>query len=131
MPDRCRCCRRWTAAGVGLALGVGFYEAAIVGALAEFIVMTLLQRFDNRLHRNAKVLEVYFELDKMRSLGEFLRELRARDIDVRDVQRELDSDTQDGCRSYFAILKLQKRQNHIGVIDNIRTIDGVTYLEEL
>ncbi len=121
----------WTAAGVGLALGVGFYEAAIVGALAEFIVMTLLQRFDNRLHRNAKVLEVYLELSKERSLGEFLRELRNKDIDIRDVQRELDSDSQDGSRSYFAILKLQKRQNHIGVVDDIRTIPGVVYLEEL
>lgn len=121
----------WTAAGVGLALGVGFYEAAIAGALAEFIVMTLLQRFDNRLHRNAKILEVYLELSKERSLGEFLREIRAKDIDVRDVQREQDSDSQDGSRSYFAILKLQKRQNHIGVIDDIRTIPGITYLEEL
>ena len=121
----------WTAAGVGLALGVGFYEAAVVGALAEFIVMTLLQRFDNRLHRNAKVLEVYFELSKERSLGEFLREIRNKDIDVRDVQREQDSDSLEGSRSYFAILKLQKRQNHHGVIDDIRTIPGVTYLEEL
>ena len=121
----------WTAAGVGLALGVGFYEAAIAGALAEFIVMTLLQRFDNRLHRNAKVLEVYIELSTDISLGDFLRELRAKDIDVRDIQREQDSDSYDGNRSYFAVLKLQKRQNHIGVVDDMRTIPGVTYLEEL
>jgi putative Mg2+ transporter-C (MgtC) family protein len=121
----------WASAGVGLALGVGFYEAAVAGALAEFIVMTLLQRFDNRLHRNAKVLEVYFELSKERSLGEFLRDIRDKDIDVRDVQREQDSDTQEGSRSYFAILKLQKRQNHHSVVDDIRTIDGILYLEAL
>lgn len=121
----------WTAAGVGLALGVGFYEAAIAGALAEFVVMTLLQRMDNRLHRNAKVLEVYIELSTDCSLGDFLREVRAKDIDVRDVQRELDSDSEVGTRSYFAVLKLEKRQNHIGVVDDMRTIPGVVYLEEL
>jgi putative Mg2+ transporter-C (MgtC) family protein len=121
----------WTAAGVGLALGVGFYEAAIVGALAEFIVMTLLQKMDNRLHRNAKVLEVYIELSTDRSLGDFLREIRAKGIDVRDVQREQDSDSQEGSRSYFAVLKLEKRQNHIVIVDDMRTIPGVVYLEEL
>ncbi len=121
----------WTAAGVGLALGVGFYEAAIVGALAEFTVMTLLQKFDNRLHRNAKVLEVYIELSVDRSLGDFLREVRTKRIDVRDIQREQDSDSENGTRSYFAVLKLEKRQNHIGVVDDMRTIPGVVYLEEL
>ena len=121
----------WTAAGVGLALGVGFYEAAIAGALAEFVVMTLLQRMDNRLHRNAKVLEVYIELSVDRSLGDFLREVRAKGVDVRDIQREQDSDSAVGTRSYFAVLKLEKRQNHIGVVDDIRTIPGVVYLEEL
>ena len=73
----------WSAAGVGLALGVGFYEAALVGGFAVFFVMTLLQRMDNRMHRNAKVLEVYIELNKELSLGDFLREVRSRDIEVR------------------------------------------------
>ena len=121
----------WTAAGVGLALGVGFYEAALAGALAEFVVMTLLQKMDNRLHRNAKVLEVYIELSMNCSLGDFLREVRSKGIDVRDVQREQDSDSEAGTRSYFAVLKLEKRQNHLGVVDDMRAIPGVVYLEEL
>ena len=121
----------WTAAGVGLAIGVGFYEAAIAGALAIVIVMTLLHRIDNRLHRNAKVLEVYIELSKETSLGDFLRQAHSRGIEVRDIQREQDSDAEDGARSYFAILKLQKRHDHIAVIDDLRNVDGIVFLEEL
>ena len=41
----------WSSAGVGLALGIGFYEAAIVGAVAIFVIMTLLQRMDDKMHR--------------------------------------------------------------------------------
>ncbi len=121
----------WTAAGVGLAIGVGFYEAAIAGALAIVIVMTLLHRIDNRMHRNAKVLEVYIELSKEYSLGDFLRETRGRGIEIRDIQREQDSDAEDGSRSYFALLKLQKRHNHIEVIDDLRAVNGIVFLEEL
>ena len=121
----------WAAAGVGLAIGVGFYEAAIIGGFAIFAVMTLMQRMDNKMHRKTKVLEVYVELDKACPLGDFLREIRARDIDVRDTVREHDFDSEDRNKAYFTTLKLQKRQNRITVIEDIRTIPGVVYLEEL
>ena len=121
----------WAAAGVGLAIGIGFYEAALAGGIAIFIVMTLLQKMDNRMHRNTKVLEVYVELSYNCALGDFLREVRAMDIDVRDTIREHDADTENGTRTYFTLLRLQKRQKHGEVLDRIRKIPGVVYLEEL
>ena len=121
----------WSAAGVGLALGIGFYEAAIIGGFAVFFVMTLLQRMDDNMHHNAKVLEVYVELDKTLSLGDFLREVRAREIEVSHTQRDQDGESENGVRAFITNMKLQKRQNHTEVIDDLQTIPGVVYLEEL
>ena len=121
----------WAAAGVGLTLGVGFYEAAFAGGFAIFFVMTMLQKMDNRMHRNAKVLEVYIELDKSVSLGDFLREVRAKNIEVKDTVREHDSENEESTRAYFSTFKLNKRQNHTEVIEDIRQLPGVIYLEEL
>jgi len=121
----------WAAAGVGLALGVGFYEAAIAGGLAVFFVMTVLQKMDNNMHKNAKILEIYVGLTGECSLGDFLREVRARDIIVTDTQREQAPDDESGTRAYISTLKLKKRQNHVDVIEDIRNIPGVTYLDEL
>ena len=121
----------WSAAGVGLALGIGFYEAALIGGFAIFFVMTMLQKMDNKMHRNAKVLEVYVELSRELSLGDFLREIREREIDVRHTERDHDAEPENGMRAYLFNLKLQKRQNHIDVLDELREIPGVTYLEEL
>jgi hypothetical protein len=64
----------WSSAGVGLALGIGFYEAAIVGAVAIFVIMTLLQRMDDKMHKKNRVLEIYLELSSEISLGDFLRQ---------------------------------------------------------
>ena len=121
----------WAAAGVGLAVGIGFYEAAICGGLAIFVVMTLLQKMDNKMHRNNKVIEVYVELEKDYPLGDFLRDVRARDIEIRDTMREQDGELEDGLRAYFSTLKLQKRQNHLDVIEDLRQLPGISCIEEL
>ena len=121
----------WAAAGVGLAIGIGFYEAAIIGGFAVFTAMTLLQRLDNKMHRSTKVLEIYVELGKDCSLGDFLREIRSKDIEIQDTTREQDSDIEEGVRAYFSTLRLKKRQHHMEVIDEIRLIPGVICVEEL
>ena len=121
----------WTAAGVGLALGVGFYEAAIVGGVAVFVVMTLLQKMDDSMHRKTKALEIYVELSQTLSIVAFLQALRNQEIEVRDTQREPDVDSEDGVRAYVASLKLKKRRNHVALIEDLRSIPGVVYLEEL
>ena len=121
----------WSAAGVGLAVGVGFYEAAFIGGFGVFAVMTLLQRMDNRVHNNAKNLSVYVELSKECSLGDFLRADREQDIEVRDIHQEQDMENDEGIRAYLANLKLNTRHNHLEVLEDIRAIPGVVYLEKL
>lgn len=120
----------WSAAGVGLALGVGFYEAAIVGAVAVFAVITLLQKMDNKLHRRSRQLEAYIELSTI-SLGDFLRTMRAEEIDVSNVQREFDDDDADRVRAYVATLKGKKRQSHGELMEKVLSVDGVEFAEEL
>ena len=122
----------WAAAGVGLALGIGFYEAALIGSLAIFTVMTLLQKMDNRMHRKTKTVEVYMEVTSQLTLGELLRSIRESDYEVQDVQRESSLETEsNGNRAYIAVLKSQKRRNHVEIVETVRQIPGIVYVEEL
>ena len=121
----------WAAAGVGLALGIGFYEAAIIGGIAIFTVMTLLQKMDDKMRRSTRTFEIYFELSNDVSLGDFLRHVRELEFDVSDVQRERDSETESDVRAYVALMKAKKRRNHLDILDELHTIPGVVYLEEL
>jgi len=120
----------WAAAAVGLALGIGFYEAAIAGTVAVFAVITLLQKIDNKLHRRSRQLEAYIELSAI-SLGDFLRLMRESDIEVSDVQRESGEEETDNVRGYIATLKGKKRQNHTELMEKVLAIPGVEFVEEL
>ena len=119
----------WTAAGMGLAIGVGFYEAAIVGGLAVYVIMTLMQLIDSKVQKRSKTLEIYVELAKDCSLGDFLREIRDREIEVLDIQHEHNTVNEKGVRGYIVYLKQKKRQSHLELLEDIRSISGIVYLE--
>lgn len=120
----------WTSAGVGLALGVGFYEAAIMGGLAAFVIMTLLQRMDNRMHSTTKRLDVCLELESQLSLADCLRQIREMSLEIGNVERE-NGTGEVGTRCYTATIKSEKRRNHVELMDQIREIPGVIWVEEL
>ena len=121
----------WSSAGVGLALGIGFYEAALVAGLFVFVILTIMQRWDDRMHTKTKVVEVYVELDATLALGDFIRALRDMDLEIQNVQMEQTSALETGARGMLATLRSPKRCNHLVLIDQIKTIKGVSYLEEL
>ena len=121
----------WSSAGVGLALGIGFYEAAFVAGIFVFVILTLLQRWDDQMHTKTKVIEVYVELDETISLGDFIRQLRKMDLQIHNVQMEGEGALESGTRGMLATLRSPKRCNHLVLVDKIKEIKGVTYLEEL
>lgn len=121
----------WAAAGVGLALGVGFYFGAALGGAAIFGVMTLLHRMDNKLQRNARTIEVYVEMSQDFSVGDFLRELRTRNLELHELQREHDAHTEQGVRAYLATLRAQRRTSRIERLEDLTKIPGILFIEEL
>ena len=121
----------WAAAGVGLAIGAGFYEAAIIAGIAIFTIMALLQRLDNRMHSSTRVLEIYVELSNEVTLGEFIQHIRKLGMEITDIQNDGDGMSGNGQRAFVATLRSPKRRNHLLLIEDVRKIKGVIYLEEL
>lgn len=121
----------WAAAAVGLAIGIGFYEAAIMGGGAIFVVLTVIHNWDSTMHRNSKVVEVYVELANSTNLGSFMREIRALDLEIDNIQMEHENTLEDGVRSYIITLKAKRKRNHEEIFQGIRGIEGVIYLEGL
>jgi putative Mg2+ transporter-C (MgtC) family protein len=99
----------WAAAAVGLATGIGFYEAAIVGAVVIFMTLSLLSNLDSRMHRKTDHFEAYVELPETVSLGMFMDALSTRSITVEDAQPDAHHAYNDGSRSFLIELTTQKR----------------------
>ena len=121
----------WSVAGVGLALGIGFYEAAIAGTLVIFIVITLLQKLDVLMHRRTKRTDLYFEMAAEVTLGDFLRAAKDVGLEVSDLRRESGGDIASTTRGYTATIKVSNRTSHTWIIEQISGLPGILYAEEL
>ena len=121
----------WASAGVGLAWGIGFYEAALTATIGIYTILTILQRWEHRVHKKNRVLEIYVELLNSVPLSELIQKLRDLDLNLEGIQFEPDGSPENSARGIVVSLKSKKKQDHFVLKDNIRKIEGVVYMEML
>ena len=121
----------WASAGVGLALGIGFYEAAIAGAVVIFITLTILSYLDNRMHRKTRYFDIYVQLPSHMSLGKFMNTVREMGYQVEDVRLEYSGDAEDDSRNFLMTLVSQKREDHGEIIAKLHDIALPAHVEIL
>ena len=120
----------WSSAAVGLALGVGFYEAALAAGAAIYFVMTVLRYWDIRMHKRSRYMDLYMEVSTGVGLAQVLRQIRALGLEVYSI----DSDSYacvDDAKVLIISLKLPKRMSHFDLIKKIGQIEGMLYIKEL
>ena len=121
----------WASAGVGLALGIGFYEGAITAGVGIFVIMTILQRLDSSVHKKIRVMELYVELSSTVAISAFMQNIRELDLKLESVQFEPDGGFEMNTRAILLTVKAGKYTDHATLRDKIRKIEGVVHLEEL
>lgn len=121
----------WAVAAVGLALGIGFYEAALMGSLLIILILTALQKLDSRIHRNTRMLEVYAELDHGVSIGSFVQAIRGLGFEPEGIQLDREYVPGNGSRALILAVQSGNKQQRKQFLEQLRSIPGVIYLDEL
>ena len=121
----------WASACIGLAIGIGLYEVALIAGLCVFLVLTVLHEWDYFMRCRTRVVDVYIELDQSVSLGKFIRSIRENGLEVSNIQRERDIAYGDEVLSFTATFKGQKKTNQADLVRLLRKQEGIKYLEIL
>lgn len=121
----------WAAAAAGLAVGVGLYEAAVLGGVVIFLVLSLVHRFDSKMRQTSKVVEIYVELNRIINLGDFMRKIHDMDIEIENIRTENDAAFEEGKHAYIMVLRSKEKRNHDILFQSIREIAGVDCVEGL
>ena len=113
----------WATGIVGLAIGAGFYEGAILGTLASLFTEAVMARVKVKRVKPFRCVVHYTEKD---TLDHVLRYCKDHNLIIKGLQIEGDRD-ESGAKVYSALISLQPTADidHAEFVRRIEAFDGV------
>ncbi len=121
----------WVSAIIGLAIGVGYYEAAILTTVFVILAETILSKLEWHISSKAKKINLYIEYTDHGCIGEVAEIIKRSGAGIMDI--ELTKTQKNDGVVMNAILSIQLNKNvkrHQMLLDVQRT-KGVVSIEEL
>lgn len=120
----------WACACIGLAVGIGFVEAALIAMLFVVLTFWALRGLDKWLHDNAKTFDLYVELESHADVKELLKKLHAWECEYSDFSLTKGLSGTQNCAVTVTITLRQPGRKQ-AFIDAIQLLDFVSYCDEL
>jgi len=121
----------WTSACVGLAIGIGFYEAAIIGAVMIFFAMVIMHGMERRITTSTKLCLIYVEMKKMSVLRMIRSYIKEHEIELMDMEIEKNGNAGEKGIAVLLSLKVPNKGMREELVTLIGAIEGVTFIEEI
>lgn len=121
----------WTAACLGLAVGIGFYKGAIVGGIVVLLIMTVFQRFDSWVASKNRFLKVYATFDSIENFEEFEKQCQQIDIRIKNIELSKGKKGKSDGLAGVMVLETAKRGSHTEIIQTLNKFEGLRHIEEL
>jgi len=121
----------WASACAGLAIGIGFYQGAIISSVLIFLIITFLHSVDSKMAGSTRSMDMFVEFTADAKVSDFLSAVISQKIKVLHVEIvQPRSENYTGLAAIVSI-RLPKRFPHYDVVNNLKDIYGVSYLEEV
>lgn len=123
----------WACASMGLAIGIGFYTLAVTGFAIIFVVLTFLPILENYFTRHTNNYELHIEFESSDNLKLFIKYIRERNMKIKSLERNMAYDS-SGLSVYTIYISQEKEfhfGNHSQIIEEIKALDYVNYVEEI
>lgn len=121
----------WSAACLGLAVGIGFYEGAIFAGIAILLIMTVLQRVEYFFRERSNYVRIYANFISIESMNRFIEISNENDIKVLDMQvSKMYGEEAKEIVVIFQI-KIHKQRSHAEILGLLSSIEGIKFIEEI
>lgn len=122
----------WACACMGLAIGIGFYEGAIISCVFLFGVVTGLHSLDVYSRTHSKILDVYAELKDISGVKNFMNTVKSDGTKISNIEIKKKSHELD--RHIIGLtmtLTLAEKIDHSEYILKLHDIENVCFVEEV
>ena len=124
----------WAAATLGLAIGIGFYEIAIIGTLAIIAIVVLLRPVKQFIQERTRDLEVHLVVHSENGMTAFIKATNRLDVRIATIDLETDlmskEKENDSELIFSTTISLGKQADKDEVIEAIRSAKGIIEVTE-
>ena len=121
----------WASACMGLAIGAGFFEAALIACVLIVIIITLFERVEALIDRHSRNMNLLVYFDTLDDVHVVMEKIRSENSVVYDVEMSKGKEAYGESPSAIFSVKLAKRVSHASVIMTIAELDSVRAITEL
>lgn len=125
----------WTCGIIGIAIGIGLYTAALIAYAALLCSLSFFPAFEKYLKDKSNHFEVHLELKNKTDLGYFTTTIRRLGMRIDDI--ELNPAYLNSGLSVYTVSftissqELKKYKKHSEIIEALRSLDYISYIEEI
>ncbi len=121
----------WTTAALGIAIGIGFWAGAILGIVVIYGTSFAYRYLDRKILESSKVLHVYVEGMDKDCLVRLLDYFSKNKIKILGLRRTPENAWDISNTSAVIEMELPQRRQHSELLDEIRQMDNILYIEEI
>ncbi len=121
----------WASACLGLALGIGFYSAALTAGVLIFVSLALLPKIEEMFYQSSRVFDLYVEIDSLSNFKPFINHIKSLGVIIFETHLSKQDVVSDGGVAFYVTVKLPKGMSHNLLISNLDSYEGVFLVEEI
>jgi len=120
----------WTVGSIGLAIGSGFYIAAIVATLFTFLTLISLSRIEDFIIGKKLLHSIYLIVDdKPGQVGKIGTILGEMGVSIKKIRIENNAEQEDSKVAIYLLIRLPSNVKLDDIISRFSQIDGVYSIE--
>ena len=120
----------WASACMGLCIGAGFVEGAVVGCVLISVTIIVLTRVERMVMNRSRNLNLNIEFLHIDDLGRIISTIKEQDIRIFDVEIHKNKSSTQLPSAVFSI-RLPQKMQHAKVLTLIADVENVRSVEEL
>ncbi|MHC1721587.1 MAG: MgtC/SapB family protein [Aminipila sp.] len=121
----------WASACLGLALGIGFYSGAVIAGILIFISLALLPKVENFFYNNARMINLYVEIDSLYNYRNFVSKIKDMGITVLETHVSSSGPVATNGMAFHISIKLPKELRFDEICDMLYDFEGMLLLEQI
>ncbi len=121
----------WASACMGIAVGAGFFEVAILGCLLIWIVVREFSKLEKFITDRTRYMNIYVEIENVDDIGMVIEEIKSYGVKIYDFEVQKKGTDGNIFPSAVFTLLLPNRQHHARITSKIAAIHVIRFIQEI